>query len=138
MLLELHLDDPEHPCKLELHSMPFLNSEMACLSHYAPTYKPCWHAQARSQGAQPARELTEAYGGAHAPQQFHPMHQAMLPREAAQGLRGRGLPDLSRAEMGMYDSPLRHCERPVLQLRHPLDLQVQRPSSPLFHGLTLP
>lgn len=77
--------------------------------------------QARSQGTQQAREGTESYGSA-APQHFHPMHQGMHSRELP---RHRGLPDLSRAEMGMYDSPLRHCERPVLQCRHPHELQVQ-------------
>lgn len=73
------------------------------------------------------------HSSAHAPpcQQHHGymMQQGMLQHEMA---RHRGVPDLARADLDMYDSPLRHSfERPILQIRQSHDLQVL-PSTILF------
>lgn len=58
------------------------------------------------------------------------MHTAdtLQPQQHNGGRCLRALPDLDRPDLDMYDSPLRHFERPVLQAqRHPYDLQVPAP-----------
>ncbi|CAL8468952.1 g8493 [Coccomyxa elongata] len=81
--------------------------------------------QARSQGAQPgSRETAVQHSSAHAPpcQQHHGymVQQGTLQHDMARHL---GVPDLARADLDMYDSPLRHShfERPILQIRQSHD-----------------
>ncbi len=108
-----------------------------CLHCFTPSLLPqnvkptCCIAQARNQGAQPgSRETSVQHSSVHAPpcQQHHAymMQQGTLQHDMA---RHRGAPDLVRADLDMYDSPLRHShfERPILQIRQSHDLQVLLP-----------